>query len=243
MKVSFLIYIVLYTYLISCTTQEETGMLTGEISGKITLLDQNQYYMHNNSGVSIEIINKELKFEAITDSNGYFSIKDIPYNTYSVSVSKEGFYAENNNIRVNHVGGISSTIVDYYLQQIPVYKIYIDSLVLDTITYQYSDQFRLYGTIAENNREPYYRFYSLRGFISDKPEISSDLYLFNNCAFIDSFEGNKISGYFPQFFNMEFKKYGTLYFLFYPEPLGICNIYPARRFFGKPSNIVSYTFK
>ena len=106
---------------------------TGDLTGRMALIDTTQRYVQDRSGVIVQV--EGTLFSAVSDTAGYWTIKNLPSATYSISFSKPG-YSTWKNTSFEFVGGGLTWFGDYFpsngsevtLQQPPTFLINLDSI-------------------------------------------------------------------------------------------------------------------
>lgn len=92
--------------LISC----EKDTLRGDLIGYVTLKDEFGFTVGNNSGVKASIEGFGNEFEAVSEANGQFVVRNVPQGTYKLLLEKEGYGAKPI-YGIQHIGGVSPTII------------------------------------------------------------------------------------------------------------------------------------
>jgi hypothetical protein len=80
--------------LISCSKDDDKPtdkVEKGSVLGSVNLYDEGVTKLSDHSGMKVYIDGKSNEFSALTDQQGSFSIKDVPYGTYTFVYEKVGF--------------------------------------------------------------------------------------------------------------------------------------------------------
>ncbi len=106
---------------------------TGDLTGQVVLLDSNEHYVQDKSGVTIQI--EGTSFSALTDTGGYWTIKNLPSATYSLSFSKPTYNTWKNTSFEFVGGGLTWFGMDFpingstvRIEQSPTFTIFLDSI-------------------------------------------------------------------------------------------------------------------
>ncbi len=94
--------------------------LTGDMSGFVYLYDYNLRRLTDHSGVLIQLEGTQL--QAITGTNGKWTLANVPAGTYTISFSKSGYGTEKV-ISYPFVGGGRTYLGEQSLQQVPLYYV------------------------------------------------------------------------------------------------------------------------
>lgn len=122
-----LIIVLAFLAFIGCDSETSSSTasgvsLSGNISGRVRLVDTTYHYSHgylslnDRSGVVVRI--EGTAFEAITDSNGVWTIRDIPTGTYIASFDKSGF-GRKKTYSIQHVGNGHLYLGEITLKKLP----------------------------------------------------------------------------------------------------------------------------
>lgn len=145
-------------------TGPPSPVLTGTISGFVYLADPDTIYA-DHRGIEIQIENTT--FTTSTDSNGRWSIDELPTGTYNILISKNGFgYFKYTSVQF--IGGGEYYIGTRFLTSVPVLPVGLDS----TITNPFA--VIILGTLYEEIPEADYHnvliFFGLSDSVSSNPE-------------------------------------------------------------------------
>lgn len=220
------------------------------ITGRILLYDEDGTAIPNNSGVKISIDNSTISTTTKTD--GRWQLDSIPFGTYDISYSKEGFgtgkimgiyhaatnhsttvIARSESMAVNSSLEITNLIVTPFkpgFEQLGVSGFHIDPVFANT-----------------SGKDKYIRL-----FFSDNNSVSSTLFLSetkvrSNGSAVQQNNFNLTTSWFE---SLGFKKGQTIYakaygdsFLAdeYTDPITNTTVFPSLS--TKPSNTVSFTLK
>lgn len=172
----FFLIILVNSFLSSCTSGSHEELFFNDviesaskssISGYVNLYDEGTFPMEDKSGMQIKI--EELSsFSATTDKNGYFTLKDVPFGTYTLIYEKTGYGTYK---KYQHKHYTSSTFITHspslgkksttQINNITA-KVEGDSIALSFTTNYIG---------AENNK-----FYYIRYFLSSSPSVSDSFY-------------------------------------------------------------------
>ena len=131
-------YIIVVIALLLSGCKEKSEILSGDITGKINVTEQDQSPAPDNSGVETILYdyNGNLISSFLTESSGIYIFRDIPYGRYRIELQKQG-YLQGNEIpsEISHIGGYSPTLKDLNIFEVPGYEITIDSVKTDSLNY------------------------------------------------------------------------------------------------------------
>lgn len=108
--------------------QYDAPLVTGSIAGFVTPIDESGATLARD-GVKVTI--EEAGKSAMTNSDGYWIINDIPAGIYTISFSKNNF-STNKVVAYQFVGNGTAFITNTQLPIIPPYNTTIDSVWYDT---------------------------------------------------------------------------------------------------------------
>ena len=223
------------------------SVLTGTISGFVYLADPDTIYT-DHSGVIIQIENTA--FTTSTDSNGRWSIDELPAGTYNVLLSKNGFgYYKYTSVQF--IGGGEYYIGTRFLISIPNLTVGLDS----TITSQFNVLIlgTLYNQIPEADYHRVLIFFGVSDSVSSDPKYYKYLQIetnpvgsFSNSVKINSLKeiGFKsgdiiyVSAYASiEFYNYHLGNYIGFHYLRYIDPITGRYVYTH---LGEKSNNLSF---
>lgn len=236
---AFKLFIIYFTFLlfVGCERNDK-DLLVGDIIGKVEIYDENNYLLQERSNVDVSLIDDTTAIYSSTNQVGQFNFENIQYGNYQIDLVKEGFVKSiNQNFVVNHLGGYSPTLINYYLFEIPKFELLIDSFDIalgPNSSYAYL-------SLTGNSDLPY-KGYMLIFFFGQTPEVSRDNYIFHVNGFIRSdnifdLYTRASLGYIRDDLLL---KSDSVYFRVYPQANGqqMYEFYPES--LGKPSNVVSF---
>jgi hypothetical protein len=87
-----------------CKKETECDVLKGQLIGYVNLIDNQGYWLTDNSGVEVIVEGNELQKKALTNAEGQFIIDNLKSGTYNIIFNKEG-YCQHKVISVPFVGG------------------------------------------------------------------------------------------------------------------------------------------
>ncbi len=127
MKTHIVLLVLATFFMASCKdTTITSGDKVGNLEGQVDFLyDGNNAKLSDRSGVRVSA--EGTSFSGITDTAGYWKIKDLPEGTYSISFSKPGFDTYKNT-SFQFVGGGTLWFGRIAMGQPPAYTVTIDSI-------------------------------------------------------------------------------------------------------------------
>jgi hypothetical protein len=225
---------------------KNSELLTGDIMGKISVINQDLTVSSDNSGVQVSLYNNNtLLNTTITDIQGVYRFEKLPYGKYGIDLQKENYLEteipayEGDKYSFNHVGGYSPTLKDFSIYQIPDYVLTIDSV---KSIYSNSDLL-VYLRINGDTLIPF-PYYSLIGYYGNSETVSKD----NYSGVVTGVAGNWFSispnkapaVIHDSYFNLS----GTIFMRFYLLTQGQTVYYSINKeALGKPSNVISFTWQ
>ena len=223
--------------------KEKSEILSGDITGKINVTEQDQSPAPDNSGVEAILYDHygNLILSDLTESSGRYIFRDIPYGKYRIELQKQG-YLQGNDIPsvISHIGGYSPTLRDLSIYEVPGYEIAVDSVKTDSLNYC----IYIYLKVDGNKEIPF--FYNvLVAYYGNDPAVSYE----NYSGMATGTAGSMWSMYkepynakiYDFYINLKGPIYMRLYLLtmgqsVYKRPLNPAGL-------GKPSNVVSFVWK
>ncbi|MCU0407990.1 MAG: carboxypeptidase-like regulatory domain-containing protein, partial [Bacteroidales bacterium] len=122
----YFFYILLPFIIASCTRDE--ALITGSISGRLSLYDQFHKKISDASGAEVSLEDSlGLVLSTVTDAGGKYSFEEVPYGRYELVPSKDRFIRTKNPNPVYHIGGYSPTMTSLSLFEIPTFDVSLDS--------------------------------------------------------------------------------------------------------------------
>ncbi len=156
--------------ILSCTKENDLGVLKGDIIGEVNLLDQYGYQEKDMSGTTVTISNDEFSATIVTDELGSYKVQNVPFGVYNTKYEHNG-YLERTPEKIKHIGGASATLSTYNMDQIPTYEVHLDSVV------KQSHDIYAYGKMLNITKKPQYGYgFAFRFFISGNEQVSKDNY-------------------------------------------------------------------
>jgi hypothetical protein len=236
-------YIMVVIALILSGCKEKSEILSGDISGKIIVQEQDQSPAPDNSGVEAILYDYygNLISSDLTESSGRYIFRDIPYGTYRIELQKQG-YLQSNDIPsvISHIGGYSPTLKDMNIFEVPRYEIAIDSVKTDSLDYY----IYLYLKVDGNTEIPF--FYNvLVAYYGNDPDVSYE----NYSGMATGLAGNLWPMYeepynakiYDFYTNLTGTIYMRVYLLTWGQSVYKRPLNPAG--LGKPSNVVSFVWQ
>lgn len=220
--------------LVTCSKEKDLGLIKGDVTGRITLVNQYGYDETDGIGTTITIKNETINQSTSTDAQGFYKFEDLPFGTYNIQLSHEGYMR----IRIpvlTHIGGNTPTINNSYMNQIPTFTLQLDSLVKDTI-----EHYAIIGKIPDIAQKPKYGF-PFTCFLSNKADVSKDNYIdrTNLYGLLTTQQNIKILfPYFQGYLNTG--KYDTVFIRVYPLVQYQYYYMNSDPYLGLPSNILKY---
>lgn len=238
------VFCVLAILLSGCHKEKE--LLTGDVTGKITVYNQDLTASSDNSGVQVSLYSDNTLLETkVTDNRGYYRFENISYGRYSIDLQKDKFIKAgvNYDYTFNHIGGYSPTFMDGSVCEVPHYSLTIDSLKVKS-----SDGELLIYVKIDGSKVIPFRFYSIVGYCGTDPTVSKDNYSFiltgtAGSSFTSNpeiyYNANAIIRYINRNFSPD-KIYVRFYLLTYGQ-----SIYSPinKEALGKPSNVMSFVWQ
>ncbi len=184
------------------TVSNSDDGLTGDLIGKIALVDHNGKPIVNNSGALVQI--DGTSYSAVTDSNGDWTIHNLPSRTYSLSISKDGFVTFRDFSYAFLGGGTTRYFYRYFyyytfyefpavpLKEFAQYSVTLDAVILPNMFHSDSSTGVCYCHTSSNVPPGNLGLYIICGkdstLSADKPESFRNSYYaaFNNYTAHDS---------------------------------------------------------
>jgi hypothetical protein len=218
----------------NCKKDEE--MLTGDITGKITVYDQYAAVIPDQADITVRLYQDTALLETtFTDEHGQYLFHALKYGRYYITAE-------------NHIGGYSPTISYYSLWEIPTSELQLDSVGYNDNYYMVIIPLKFNGdTVLPPNN------YGLvcRIFAGNSPDVSRENYISQGKGSISDYSltewGKKTASYASFLeYNMDQNfsqlKDEPIYIRIYPiaqgQGYGITDYYPEA--LGKPSNVISF---
>ncbi len=161
MKTTILLLVLLTSFLVSCKDNTvSSGDKIGNLEGQVTfLVDPDGQTITNRSGITVQA--EGTTFLGVTDSDGFWAIRDLPEGTYSIDFSKSGFETYKNT-SFQFVGGASYWYGKTELGAQPTFTATLDSVLpanrlagitVDSLrlTYHYDTTTYYYDSIGARN--------------------------------------------------------------------------------------------
>jgi hypothetical protein len=236
-------YIMAVIALLLSGCKEKSEILSGDITGKIIVQQQDQSMASDNSGVEAILYdyNDNLLASSVTESSGRYIFTDIPYGRYTIELQKQNYLQSNENPAViSHIGGYSPTLKDLNIYEVPRYEITVDSVHTDSLNYNIN----LYLKVDGNVEIPFL-YNVLVAYYGSDPNVSSE----NYSGIATGVTGNLWSIYnetynaklYDFFTDLTGPIYMRLYLLTMGQSVYVRPLNPAG--LGKPSNVVSFVWQ
>ena len=235
------IYILLLLFVISAGCEKaEPVLLSGDISGRVIVYDENHYQQDDQSGVQVSLTDGSLVDETFTDATGRFLLEDIDYGNYQVDLVLEGYVKSYRDYTLHHLGGYSPTIVTYSLHEIPKFDTWIDSIQFNG---KYERSY-IYVTLQGLSGVPDLGF-NYWCYFSDTPDVSRDQYVAKAFAWMYTFdEDDNLTEIEFEMYDNGFDQLVTdsIYVCVYPQAWGRGPFYEDHypESLGKSSNIIGF---
>jgi len=238
--------ILLFLFISGCRKNHD--IITGDITGKIYSYDQFGSPIPDQPDITVKLFRDTSLLEStFTDTRGQYLFENIPYGKYSMTLAKDGFIQIWGPHVIYHAGGYSRTLANYYLYEIPTYKLHLDSM-----GYFAEDNILIiYLKLNGDTILPLSHGLNLRVFAGSTPEVSNENYVSSGMAYLHNYGPEnylqKVAVYGIIFNNdmdqnFEQLKEGTIYIRLYPVAIGqgywINDYYPAA--LGPPSNVIGF---
>lgn len=220
--------------MLTCTKEKDMGLIKGDVIGKISLVNQYGYDEINGIGTTITVTNQTITHSTNTDASGYFKFEDLPFGTYSIQLTHQG-YLNNRVGKINHIGGNTPTINNLYMNQIPTFTLQLDSLVKDKI-----ENYALIGKIPDLEQKPKFGF-PFTCFLSNRADVSKDNYIDRTNLYGLLTTQQNIEIIFPYFqVYLNTGKYDTVFIRLYPLAQNQYFYQYSDSYLGAPSNVLEY---
>lgn len=233
-------------FLSGCKKKEE--LMTGPISGKILAFNQYCFRTPDQPDITVKLFQDSVLIDTnSTNSNSQYVFENMPYGKYSIRVEKAGFIQAWNLNNINHIGGYSPTLNDFYLYEVPTYQLNLDSV---RKIQEYIVVFLKFNgdTILPENACGM----PLRVFAGNTPDVSKDNYTAScgraSLIHYDLNDYRKKVAVYARYeeWNMEpgfdLLKNDSIYMRIYPiavgQGYGSHDYYPEA--LGPPSNVISF---
>lgn len=192
------------------------------------------------SGVQISLTDKDFLVESTTDPGGRFLFEDLNYGNYQLDLEMEGYIKSYRDYTLNHLGGYSPTLVEYYLHEVPKFETWIDSIQFNG---KYSRSY-LYVNLQGLSGLPKigYNFWC---YLSNTPDVSKDQFVAESVAWLYLTQTGSLPAEIS--FELYDNRYDqlesdTIYLCVYPRAWGrgvsYVDHYPEA--LGKASNVISF---
>jgi len=235
-------YIILFiALLLSC--KEKSEILSGDITGKINITEQDQSPAPDNSGVETILYDYDGNHISsfLTESSGNYTFRDIPYGRYSIELEKQG-YLQSNEIpsAIFQIGGYSPTLKDFDIYEVPKYEISVDSVRTDSLNYY----IYLYLKVDGNKEIPF--FYNvLVAYYGTDPDVSYENYSGMATGVVGNLWPLYKEPYNAKIYDFYTDLTGPIYMRVYLLTIGQSTykrpFNPAA--LGKPSNVFSFVWE
>jgi len=193
---------------VACEKAIEYEVLSGQLIGYVTLFDNNQNNLSDNSGVEIIVEGSNHQIKASTDEDGQFIVDNLKSGIYNFVFNKEG-YCQHKIISYQFVGGNKPGTI-YQTGLYSLSDIQIDSLEITDLERQYNVAFMVTAVSHQQvNSFSYYRYY-----LSNEPEISYKNYISTDVAY--SFSGTENISFYLEIDTLKFPVGSELYLIMYP---------------------------
>lgn len=243
--------------LLFCECRKDKEMLTGDISGIIYAVNEDNTRNPDQSGTRVFLYrDSALVDEAVTNYSGQYIFKDMPLGIYIIDFQRTNFVKTRTSFKIEHLGGYSPTLANFTLYEVPSFK-----LMIDSISYYDGENSRLnvYLKLNGDTILPYYNYeytpyYDMIVFVSESEDVSKDNFDFQVKGFLYTIFGSYYTGYWKgaveglvvDFYpDPRVVKNRTLYFRFYPMAFG--RGYAPWDYYkeslGPPSNVVGFVWK
>jgi len=240
----------LFLLIILQACEREPEIITGSITGRITIYDQTYKALSDRSGIQVSLIGgDDVTATDITNSSGGYLFENIPYGKYKINLKKEKYIQGWKPPFFYHVGGYSPTFYSLsIICEVPTYE-----LSLDSISY-YSDgpdliiHLKFNGDTVITRNSSGYPFIAYAG---STPDVSKDSFITMGKGYLRDYwiysSSPKVAVYgrvscYEFYPRIENAITGTVYMRIYPlangQGIGTREFY--REALGKPSNVISF---
>lgn len=232
---------------IGCTKDKE--ILTGGITGVISVYDENHSMLSDMSGVNVSLFGDTTFIsETVTDVNGRYYFEDIQYGRYRMNLEKEGYTGQMSSSYYYHVGGYSPTLASGAVCQIPVYNLSVDSMKISPLG-GYEDELVFYVKVNGDTQVKYF-YYPIIGLCSNSSDVSATNYVSKiigtmRAANIEYSAITPIVIMQSFYFDINFSslKADSIFVRLYPVSFCSDSYHPDFKGLGKPSNLVRFKWE
>lgn len=240
----YLCTIFILVILLTAGCKKEKEILSGNLLGKVRIINQDQSYASDNSGVMVNLFDADgyQISAAISESTGKYEFSDIPYGKYKIDLQKDNYlegYDFLKGYTFSHIGGYSPTLKDFYIYEIPKFALSVDSVKAVPA----ENRIKIYLKVNGDTVMPF-AYYGLLGFFGSNPDVSAT----NYAGIGMGVAGNIIAWYdfdmsayiFDFYTNLTGPVYMRFYLLtqgqsVYTRPVNVNAL-------GQPSNVVSFVW-
>lgn len=234
-------------FLFFACKDDDIPVLKGDIKGTVSIFDCYGYSLSDKSGVQVQLTGDNISYEKYTDIDGQYSFEDLPFGNYRIKLVKENFVESILDFRLSHIGGEVPTLTSQTLNEIPGYKLEIDSIS------GYGRELFIYAIAIETAKPIISAPIFANCFFGKSPDVSCENFEHN--FIIQLYPGDEINDYIGAWWwwNVAYnslKDYtGTIYCRIYPQSY-YHEIYPENESdpfevrletMGKPSEVFSFT--
>jgi len=233
--------------------QKDESLISGKITGRISVLNQAYESQTDRSGITVSLFNEADQIgSTITDADGNYLFENIPYGKYKIDLHKDKYVQGWNNSYIYHVGGYSPTFENYSVYEIPAYQLSLDSVGFYKPDYELIIHLKVDGDTVTSEEAFYNKFIAFAG---NTPEVSSTNYISKGKGYLADWDLVNLSLFtrvavYGRLYvynfddNLEQLKEGKIYIRLYPLANGqgyFISQYSPKAL-GKPSNVISFVW-
>lgn len=221
---------------IGCEKEREST----DIVVKINMLDENENIITDKSGVDISLSSGKATYHGITDVQGQYIFKDLPYDIFNVTLKKPEYISDLIHPELSNYKEDSTLIRNFTIIEIPKYQIKIDSIILEP---KFKERLLGYGKFKNTKGLPKLQYFAL-AYFSNNSGVSKENYLFYHYASIQRWNINgdncvlRITNWVNQYLIPP--GYDSLYVRIYPSATYREWTYIRPEAFGTPSDVFKW---
>ncbi len=237
----------MFIFITGC--KEEKEIMSGEITGIVSLYSQENIKMSDCSGVKVGLYQDDSHIgDTVTDSYGEFHFKDLPYGKYCVDLERDNYIKEDVSTCFDHLGGGKTTVANFKMYEIPDYQITIYSFESRGTGY-----FNVYlkvnnDTIIPIVNDPLPFAYNLKAVSGSTPDFSLDNslgyalgYLTDRQPYLGTVKTAVYGDLYDARGYLQPPGYDSVYLKIYPCAFGQgVNFEVSDKALGKPSNVIVF---
>jgi len=161
---------------IRCEKERESN----DIVVNINMLDENENTITDKSGVDISLSSGKATFHGITDVQGQYIFKGLPYDIFNVTLKKPEYISYLIQNELSNSKEDSTLIRNFTIIEVPKYQITIDSIISES---EFGEILVGYGKFKNTKGLPKIQYRALLYF-NNNSGVSNENYLFYHYATI-----------------------------------------------------------